>query len=97
MKKALLPIAVLLQHGVQWHHDNALTRKLVDQLEKVYPCPWHGLQTHAQIGLMAKLFLPALPPFTALVWLPHESCFKMLHYMVPCVLQQNLGYIKMKT
>lgn len=34
---------------------------------------------YTQMGLTAKLFLPALPPFTALVQLPHDSCLSEEH------------------
>ena len=49
-----------------------------------------------QLACTAELFLPALPPSAAPVQPLHSSCFSMLHYMVSCALQLNLGYIKMK-
>lgn len=71
MKKALLPRAVLLQHGVHWHYDNALKRKMMDQLEKAHPCSCHGLQT--QMGLDSQTVPPCSTPIhcisAAAMWL----------------------------
>lgn len=40
---------------------------------------------------------PFSAPSAAPVQRPHNTWLGMLHYVVSCVLQQNLGYIKMKT